>query len=536
MTRASLVGLREGGFLALDASAISDGSVDLRRAAGRVGDDGAQVSNGWRALTDVYQSPAAPGLVTAMEPVGQVASEMSGAMQTATVALDDYARAISSLQARHHSVAVDAGVFSRAAAASPDWRIEPTLRAQQSSLQRSVATLESDFDDARQQCVAVLDGIVAPTVQTTGSFASPGQGPEGEGRPGDGWWDPRHLFTSSSLDAMSPAEVNAWWTSLSPEAQATYLTTSPQMIGGLDGVPAAVRDSANRSRLDRELARLTAERAAMGFFERNVSDRRRSDELNERIDAIASVRAVLDRGGRQLLHFDITGPEVLAAVAIGDVDKARYVGILVGGLTTNVESGLAKMDSGAERLRGVAGTISDVDASDIAAVSWLAYAAPPKFPDAVNPAFARAGEAGLRSFTQGLSASNEHAPSVARMTLGLHSYGTLVGTLATQTDDGKVDSIVAYGSPGIAKTLPDDVDRYWMRNDDDPIRLAVNSGWFKYQPCVADGWVELGTATAEVDGTELSEGEGHDYLGEGSTTLHNIAAVMMGLPEEMVLR
>lgn len=196
MTRASVVGLREGDFLALDASAISDGSVDLRRAAGRVGDDGAQVSNGWRALTDVYQSPAAPGLVTAMEPVGQIASEMSGAMRSATIALDDYARAISSLQARHRSVAADAGVFSRAAAASPDWRIEPTLRAQQSSLQRSVATLESDFDDARQQCVAVLDGIVAPAVQTTGSFASQGQGPEGEGRPGDGWWDPRHLFTS----------------------------------------------------------------------------------------------------------------------------------------------------------------------------------------------------------------------------------------------------------------------------------------------------------------------------------------------------
>ncbi|MBF0723454.1 alpha/beta hydrolase [Sanguibacter inulinus] len=536
MTRASLVGLREGGFLALDASAISDGAVDLRRAAGRVGDDGAQVSNGWRALTDVYQSPAATGLVTEMEPVGQVASEMSGAMQSATVALDDYARAISSLQARHHSVAVDAGVFARAAAASPDWRIEPTLRAQQSSLQRSVATLERDFDDARQQCVAVLDGIVAPAVQTTGSFARPGQGPEGEGRPGDGWWDPRHLFTSSSLDAMSPAEVNAWWTSLSPAAQATYLTTSPQMIGGLDGIPAAVRDSANRSRLDRELARLTAERDAMGFFERNVSDRRRSDELNERIDAIASVRAVLDRGGRQLLHFDITGPEVLAAVAIGDVDKARYVGILVGGLTTNVESGLAKMDSGALRLREMSRSVGKVRGSDVATVSWLGYAAPPEFPDSANPAFARAGQAGLRSFTEGLSASSNNPPDGVRVTLGVHSYGTLVGTLATQVDDGKVDSIVAYGSPGIAKTLPDDVARYWMRNDNDPIRAAVNLGWYKYQPSAADGWVELGTASAEINGIKLAEGVGHDYLDRGTTTLHNIAAVVMACPEEMVLR
>lgn len=258
--------------------------------------------------------------------------------------------------------------------------------------------------------------------------------------------------------------------------------------------------------------------------------------LNERIDAIASVRAVLDRGGRQLLHFDITGPEVLAAVAIGDVDKAKYVGILVGGLTTNVESGLAKMDSGAERLRDKSRSVGKAQASEVATVSWLAYAAPPEFLDAANPAFARAGEADLRSFTTGLSASNGHPPSEVTMTLGVHSYGTLVGTLATQTDDGQVDSIVAYGSPGIAKTLPDDVDRYWMRNDDDPIRAVVNSGWYKYQPHMADGWVELGTAAADPDGTRLTQGVGHDYLDKGTTTLHNLAAVVMGLPERTVLR
>lgn len=536
MSAASVAGLRSGGFLALQTRAISQGSADLRRGAGRLSDDGAQVTARWKGLEAVYESPVATALVSAMEPVGQVSSGMSRAMQSVSVALDDYARAVESLQARHRSVTVDAVGFSRAAASSPDWKGEPQLLARQQSLQHSISTLDRDFDNAREQCVAVLDGIVAPAVQITGTFASGGLGPVVEGRHDVDGWDPRHLFTSSSLEAMSPAEVNAWWTSLSTAAQATYLTASPRVIGGLDGIPAAVRDTANRSRLDRELARLTAERDAMGFFQRNVSDRRRSEELDERIDAIASVRTVLDRGGRQLLHFDITGPEVLAAVAVGDVDTAKHVGIIVGGLTTNVENGLTKMDSGAERLRSVARTISDADVSDVATVSWLAYAAPQEFPDALNPAFARAGEADLRSFTEGLSASNEHPASVVRMTLGVHSYGTLVGTLSTQTDAGEVDSIVAYGSPGIAKTLPDDVDRYWMRNGDDPIRLAVNSGWFKYQPRMADGWVELGTTSAEVNGIELSEGHGHDYLVEGTTTLHNIAAVVMGGPEEMVLR
>lgn len=536
MSTATVAGLGGGTFLTLDASAISQGSADLRRGAGRLGDDGAQMATGWQRLAAVYESPVAPALVSAMEPVGQVSSGLSGAMQSASAALGDYARAVESLQARHRSVAVDAAGFSRAAASSPDWQSEPQLLARQQSLERSVSTMQRDFEDAREQCVAVLDGIVAPTVQVTGAFTSAGQGPVVEGRPGDGRWDPRHLFTGSELQTMSPAEVNAWWTSLSSAAQATYLSTSPRVIGGLDGIPAAVRDTANRSRLDRELARLTAERDAMGFFQRNVSDRRRSDELSERIDAIASVRAVLDRGGRQLLHFDITGPEVLAAVAVGDVDKAKFVGVIVGGLTTNVENGLAKMDSSATRLRGTSMAFEQAEPSEVAIVSWLGYAAPPEFIDAADPSFARAGQADLRSFTKGLSASNEHPPGEVNLTLGVHSYGTLVGTLATQTDPSGVDSVVAYGSPGIAQTLPNGVDRYWMRNGDDPIRLAVGVGWFRYQPRADAGWVELGTAAVNHDGMVLTEGTGHDYLDQGTTTLHNLAAVVMGRPEEMINR
>ncbi len=68
------------------------------------------------------------------------------------------------------------------------------------------------------------------------------------------------------------------------------------------------------------------------------------------------------------------------------------------------------MGFGGGAMRSVARTISDADVSDVATVSWLAYAAPQEFPDALNPAFARAGEADLRSFTEGLRASNEHLP------------------------------------------------------------------------------------------------------------------------------
>ena len=92
--------------------------------------------------------------------------------------------------------------------------------------------------------------------------------------------------------------------------------------------------------------------------------------------------------------------------------------------------------------------------------------------------------------------------------------------------------VVTYGGPGIAKTLPDDINRYWMANADDPIRGVVNSGWYKYQPSTGDGWEELTTDAVEVDGVELTAGKQHSYLVEGSSTLHNLAAVIAGRPDK----
>jgi hypothetical protein len=525
VTRASLVGLREGGFLVLDASAISDGAVDLRRAAGRVGDEGAQVSNGWRALTDVYQSPVAPGLVTAMEPVGQVASEMSGAMQMATVALDDYARAISSLQARHRSVAVDAEVFARAATASPDWRIEPALRAHQSSLQQSVATLESDFDDARQQCVAVLDGIVAPTVQSAGSFASTRTGS----------WDPRALGSLSTLGTLEPTEVNSWWTSLSLAAQSMYLATEPQLIGGLDGIPSTVRDAANRSRLDGELARLVAERDALGFFDRNVASRTLSDELNEKIDAIRAISRVLRHGDRKLLVFDVSGREALAAVAVGDVDSAKNVSVLVGGTGTNVETGLNDFDQDAWNMRRRASAVGEVPIQDVAVVGWVGYRAPSELWLAHDPRYAVEGRADLEAFVHGISVTSQHSASDLNLTLGGHSYAAMLVTSAVLDRTTPVDSVATYGTPGIASgPFAPQVDKYWLANGDDPIRAAVVAGVFADQPNVEAGWTELDTSQHEIGGTTYLRGVQHKYLQNGSMTQYNLAALIAGRKDLLV--
>lgn len=525
MSTATVAGLGIGAFLALDASAISQGSANLRRGAGRLRDDGAQVAAGWKGLEAVYESPVAPALVSAMEPVGQVTSGMSGAMQSASVALDDYARAVESLQARHRSVAVDAAGFSRAAASRPDWQSEPSLLARQKSLQRSVSTMQSDFEDAREQCVAILDGIVAPTVQVTGTFTTSGTG----------LWDPKKLSSTSSLESMTPVRVNVWWTSLSPAAQSMYLATEPRLIGGLDGIPSSVRDMANRSRLDRELARLTAERDALNYAERTSSWTQQSEELDRRINAIATVRRVLKRPDRLLLNCDLTGPEVLAAVAVGNPDYADRIGVLVGGKGTTVEGALAKTDTSAQLLRARAGMVGGYLEREVVVIGWLGYAAPPTLADAASPTFAQDGQAALRSFTQGLAAARPSGATAATVTVGGHSYGALPVTLATQLPGSQVDNVVTYGGPGIAKTLPDDVSRYWMANSDDLIRGVVRSGWYKYQPSTDDDWVELSTDAVQVDGVGLVEGNDHNYLVDGTSTQHNLAAVIAGRPDKVVL-
>jgi len=524
MRMPQVVDLGEAGFLALDASAISQKAVDLRRGTGRLAEDGAQVSSGWRSLTAVYQSPVAPGLVSAMEPIGYVASGMSGAMGPAAVALEDYAQAIGSLQTRHRSIDADAGILSQEAAASPDWQSDPLLLARQARLEQSVSTLESDFDDAREQCVAVLDGILVPAVQITGSFSTAGVGA----------WDPRDLRSVSSLDALTPTQVNAWWISLSPVAQSMYLMTEARLIGGLDGIPSAVRDTANRSRLDGELARLVAEREALNLDEQSGSQRERIEVLDRRIGAIRAINHVLERGGRLLLHFDISGPEPLAAVAVGDPDHAEFVGVLVGGKGTTVDGGAGKMDTGARQVRDAAEVVGSIPAGDVVVVSWLGYVAPPTFADAADPSFALEGHPGLRQFTQGLAAVRPAGGAEPTVTVGGHSYGALPVTLASQLPGSQIDNVVTYGGPGIAETFPDDIDRYWMANDNDLIRGVVGSGWYKYQPSTRDGWEELSTDPFEADGVELTAGEHHSYLVEGSSTLHNLAAVIAGRPDKAV--
>lgn len=69
---------------------------------------------------------------------------------------------------------------------------------------------------------------------------------------------PIHMPSQVPIPGTSPTDVKKWWDGLSQAEQDGILRQNPDAIRNLDGIPAAVRDRANRLVLPREIAALRA--------------------------------------------------------------------------------------------------------------------------------------------------------------------------------------------------------------------------------------------------------------------------------------
>ncbi len=218
----------------------------------------------------------------------------------------------------------------------------------------------------------------------------------------------------------APAAVRAWWAALTPAQRQWLVATRPAAVGGLDGVPAAARDQANRLVLDR--ARAEAARAGRAA-----------------LDALADRLASEPRA--YLLLVD-PGGDGRAVVAVGDPDRADHVLTHVPGMTTDLP-GLAPELDRAGRVAARAAELAP--GARTAAVLWLGYDAPDFVHEAASARQAEAGAVPLRRFQDGLRATHEGQP--AHHTLLGHSYGSLVVGAAARA--GPVaDDVVLVGSPG----------------------------------------------------------------------------------------
>lgn len=343
-----------------------------------------------------------------------------------------------------------------------------------------------------------------------------------------------------------PRRVSAWWESLPDGVQRSLLAASPELLGNLDGMPAAVRDAANRMALTGYRAALEAEVARL---ERALDDRwfggtftdddAALDYARGKLEALDRIEEVAAYPDRYLLVLDPSGEQLKAAVAVGNVDSAAHVAVFAGGLGSTVQDSLVGYDNQMWALREQAALLSlRAGTGSVAAVTWLGYEAP-QVSDTWRPSRSVAGQEGaergaerLSAFYNGLDAARTDA---AHLTALGHSYGSLTTGLALQRGTG-VDDAVFFGSPGLGTSDVTDLGlrpgRVYVseaRND-----AVADLAVFGSDPNQIDGVVGLSAAQSIIDNVTRQESTGHSsYLAEDSTSQYGIAAVVAGQPDRV---
>jgi hypothetical protein len=332
---------------------------------------------------------------------------------------------------------------------------------------------------------------------------------------------PGPAAVGAPADGPAPASVAHWWAGLDAAERGRLTAERPELVGGLDGVPAADRDRANRRRLAAARDGARAEEAALDAARDHVDG---FGDLQDLEDRLAAVRARLGRlaavdaasagPGHELLDLDPASGR--AAVAVGDVDHAGHVGVFVPGFTARPED--------------LPGRVAELDAlaasagPDTAVVAWYDYVAPQwsgitdpsRSVLGTGPATDAAGP--LAAFLTGMEAARA-AP--AHLTAIGHSYGSLTLAQALPAAPA-VDDVVLLGSPGVTPA-PDRPGHVWVGEArGDPI---ADTGWFGADPSSAPGVHRLATTG--------SRGHG-GYLRPGSTGAAGVAAVVAGRPDDVV--
>ncbi|GAA0513742.1 alpha/beta hydrolase [Saccharopolyspora subtropica] len=386
------------------------------------------------------------------------------------------------------------------------------------------AEIQAVLDDAERAdaalakaLVAAESGPIAPaTVRTT---AAAGAIPE------DG----------------TPAQNARWWRSLPPAERAKLAANPPAWLGNRDGIPAAVRDRANRARIEEERKALHRRKVELEGDGTTRGERERLADIDARLRSLDAIEKILARGDRQLLLLDTGGERAKAAVAVGDVDTADHVAVYTPGFNTTVDGAL-HADTQMDQLRRQAQFESDRhgDGGTVATVTWMGTEFPLwreiADPDrsVVSSASAEEGGRKLARFCAGINASRDTA---LHLTAIGHSYGSTITGYAMQQDGHGVDDAVFSGSPGVGTNDVRDLrvpagHTYRIEAEND---WVADLGRFGGDPSHLDGMVGLSAKDASVGGRTLNGVQGHgSYFAPNSTSQYNMSVVVAGVPDRAV--
>ncbi|MFF7601052.1 alpha/beta hydrolase [Streptomyces mirabilis] len=276
----------------------------------------------------------------------------------------------------------------------------------------------------------------------------------------------------------TPKENAEWWKSLTDEQRADYIAVHPDSIGWMDGLPATVRDEANRTVLAEERGAaqveldtwMTKEPDRYQMVHRinpntgeevDVKERlpetewkeweEKRQEIQDHIDGLDSIQSRYDN----YTGDEATRPYLLGfddrklghvVMSIGNPDTADNVATYVPGTGSNL-NGIDGDIRRAEQLQGRAERTDPTHST--ASILWLGYDAPQSLVgDATDAKWADNAREPLSNFLTGLDTA--HHGGHANSTLVGHSYGTLVaGETMRDHPNLPVDNAVLVGSPGV---------------------------------------------------------------------------------------
>jgi hypothetical protein len=276
----------------------------------------------------------------------------------------------------------------------------------------------------------------------------------------------------------TPQENAKWWKGLTAEEQAAYVSVHPASVGALDGLPAEIRDEANRTVLSEAKATYQLELDSLPpepeRYVGNLNDdfataveTKEWKEWNRKYEHLTSslkgMQTIEDR-------FDSTGVEGLpeayllgfspegngrAIVGTGNPDTADHTAVYVPGTTSN----LGSIGGDIGRMTNLWQDASTAaDGESVSTITWLGYDAPQHIvEDSPFSHYADDGAPAFGQFLDGLDASHT-ADTEGHTTVIAHSYGTtLVGSAARQ-GDLNADDVILAGSPGVQVSTAEELD------------------------------------------------------------------------------
>lgn len=288
--------------------------------------------------------------------------------------------------------------------------------------------------------------------------------------------------------SWTPEEVSVWWKLLSDSEREALINKDPEKYGNLDGIDMASRAKANElvllgpkdasgqhvpgagllGQAERDLAE--AEAALVGATSNLAALDLKRKEAQNRVDDLRALRDQMKVDGVTLVSLQPgkPGENVLAALAIGDVDNAEHVATMVPGMTTNCRDSAALNLGYAYNLREAA-VKAGADKNNVATIAWLGYDAPPALPDlsVASTAQAEAGADPLRKFATGIHSWRSERGMDVHQSIIPHSYGSTTAGIAMRSIGKDVVDDFAYtGSPGAGVasvgTLGVDKDHVWV--------------------------------------------------------------------------